>query len=244
MNYCQLNPILNFEINVKLCNFIKLDKKQKSKCKMIKSNFRDWTLDKIDEAFGLQYVIELPSLNSLLSFKYETNTEEANYLNKIKNTYFRFGGESWNEAELENKIISPLFVYSEIDNSKFAYFLERPLLAVIGDYELSGRVDGMIATGFRNPKLPYFCMNEYKKAKDPNGDPQGQALIAMLVTQHLNDNKNPIFGCYIVGRQWVFIALEDKKYTFSKAYTVDDEEIFDIYRILKSLKWHIEEMIK
>ena len=130
-----------------------------------------------------------------------------------------------------------------MDNQKFAYFLERPLSATIGDYELSGRVDGMIATGFRNPKLPYFCMNEYKKAKDPNGDPQGQALIAMLVTQQLNDNKHPVYGCYIVGRQWVFMALEGKEYAFSKSFTVDDDEIFDIYRILKSLKWHIEQQI-
>jgi hypothetical protein len=216
----------------------------KQKYQMIKSDFREWTLDKIDEVFGLEYVIELPSLNQLLSFEYDANTEEANYLNKIKNTYFRFGGESWNEVELENKIISPLFVYAEMDNQKFAYFLERPLFATIGDYELSGRVDGMIATGFRNPKQPYFCMNEYKKAKDPDGDPQGQALIAMLVAQHLNNNKQtPIYGCYVVGRQWIFMALEGKKYTFSKSFTVDDDEIFDIYRILKSLKWHIEQQI-
>ena len=55
--------------------------------------------------------------------------------------------------------------------------MERDLAATIDNYELSGRVDGMIATGFRNPRMPYFCLNEYKKGTDPNGDPRGQALI-------------------------------------------------------------------
>lgn len=211
---------------------------------MIESNFREWTLDKIDEAFGTKQVYELPSLDALLAYKYEANQVEADYLNKIRNIYFRYGGESWNETELENKVISPLFVYADMNNEDFGYFLERNLAATIGEYNLSGRVDGMIATGFRSPKQPYFCMNEYKKAKDPNGEPEGQALIAMLVTQHLNNNQKPIYGCYIVGRQWVFMALEEKKYAFSKSFTVDDDEIFDIYRILKSLKWHIEQRIK
>jgi hypothetical protein len=39
------------------------------------------------------------------------------------------------------------------------------------------------------------------------------------------------------------MALEGKKYAFSKSFTVDDDEIFDIYRILKSLKSHIEQQI-
>lgn len=211
---------------------------------MIESDFREWTLDKIDEAFGLLFVDSLPSLTDLVSFEYHATETEQVFLNKLSYKYRALGGENWNEAELENKIISPLIVYSDIENKDFSYFLERDLKATIGDYQLSGRVDGMIATGFRNPKLPFFCISEYKKAQDPNGDPQGQALIAMLVTQHLNNNKNPVYGCYIVGRQWVFIALEGKKYTFSKSYTVDDDEIFDIYQILKSLKWHIEQMMK
>jgi hypothetical protein len=110
----------------------------------------------------------------------------------------------------------------------------------IDDYELSGKVDGMIATGFRNPKKPYFCMNEYKRATDPNGDPKGQALIAMLVAQKLNENKQPIFGCFIVGRHWCFMALVDKQYAISNSFACDDDEIYDIYRILRSLRLQIE----
>ena len=210
---------------------------------MIKSDFKEWTLDGIDEAFRMEQVAKLPSLEALLAFEYQANDFEERYLKIIRDSYF-LGGEDWNEAELENKIISPIFVFSGISSKEFSYFLERNLETTINEYELSGRVDGMIASGFRNPKMPYFCMNEYKKETDPNGDPKGQALIAMLTAQKLNDDEYPIFGCYIVGRMWVFMALEGKKYALSEAFTVDNNDIFEIYRILKSLKFHIEQRIK
>ena len=209
----------------------------------MKSNFREWTLDKIDDAFGLRQVRKLAELDSLLAFEYEINDYERQYLTDLSDSYY-LGGDSWNEVELENKIISPLFVFSKISNEQFSYFLERDLALTIGDYDLSGRVDGMIATGFRNPKKPYFCMNEYKRATDPDGDPQGQAMIAMLVAQQLNGAEKPIYGCYIVGKQWVFMALVGKIYAMSKSFACDDNnDIFDIFRILKSLRLHIEKLI-
>jgi hypothetical protein len=210
---------------------------------MIKSNFREWTLDKIDEAFGTKQVRSLPLLTEWMSYPYELNDFEIQYLTRLREVYF-LGGDSWNEAELENKIISPLIVFSQIDNEEFAYFLERNLAATIGEYELSGKVDGMVATGFRNPKKPFFCMNEYKRATDPDGDPQGQALIAMLAAQALNGDKKPIFGCFIVGKVWQFMVLVGKQYSLSTSFTIDDDEIFDLYRILRGLRVQVEKLIK
>jgi hypothetical protein len=104
----------------------------------MKSNFREWTLDAIDEAFGLEQVRTLPILDDLLAYPYQLDDYERRLLSELRETYF-LGGDSWNEAELLNKIISPLFVFSKIDNKKFVYFLERELAVTIGDYELSGR---------------------------------------------------------------------------------------------------------
>ena len=86
-------------------------------------------------------------------------------------------------------------------------------------------------------------MNEYKRATDPYGDPQGQALIAMFVAQQLNSAEKPIYGSFIVGKQWHFMALVGKNYAMSKSFACDDDEIFDIFRILRSLRWHIEKII-
>jgi hypothetical protein len=122
----------------------------------MKSNFREWTLDKIEEVFEIQQVDNLFILDELLAFEYQINEYEKNYLNVLSHNYVSYGGDDWNEVELENKFISPLIVFSGIDNKKFAYFLERELSHTIGEYELSGKVDGMIATGYRNPKKPYF----------------------------------------------------------------------------------------
>lgn len=210
---------------------------------MIKSNFREWTLDKIDDAFGLRQVRRLPILEELLAYKYEADDYERRYLSSLSENYLSLGGDSWNEAELENKMISPVIVFSEIANQKYSYFLERDLSMTVEDFDLSGRVDGMIATGFRNPKTPFFCMSEYKRQTDPDGDPQGQSLIAMLVAQQLNGNQKPIFGSYVIGRNWCFMALVGKEYAISKDFSCVDDEIFDILRILKSLGKQIDKLI-
>ncbi len=209
---------------------------------MQKSNFSDWTLDKIDEAFGTIQMNNSNALTHWLSYKYEQNEHEQKNLLHFQSKLL-LGGDEWNEVELENKFISPIFMFADFDNDKFAYFLEREMKADIGDYELVGRVDGMIATGFRNPKKPFFCLSEYKKQTDPGGDPKGQCLIAMMAAQAKNENDNPIYGCYVIGKFWRFILLEGKNYSLSKFYKADDEDIFDIFRILKGLKANIEALV-
>lgn len=210
---------------------------------MQKSNFKEWTLDKIEDTFGLKQVRRLAILEELLAHEYQADAYETRYLSHLSENYVALGGDDWNEVELENKFISPLIVFSDIANEKYSYFLERELSVIINDYELIGKVDGMIATGFRNPKVPYFCLNEYKRQTDPNGDPRGQALIAMLVAQHLNEDKKPIFGSYIIGRDWYFMALVGSEYAISKDFSCVANEIFDIYRILKGLRVQIEKII-
>ena len=215
---------------------------------MQKSTFREWTLDSLDATFGLVQVESLPILDELLAYQYQLDDFENRYLTILRKDYVTFGGDDWNEVELENKMISPLIVFSGIQNKIFSYFLERELSITIDDFELSGKVDGMFATGFRNPKVPYFCLSEYKRGTDPNGDPKGQALVAMLVAQKLNENTNqkadrPIFGSYIIGRNWYFMALVGKKYAISSDYSCANDEIFDIFRIMKSLRVQIEKLV-
>ena len=210
---------------------------------MQKSNFRDWKLEDVERTFDLIQVTELPVLQDLISYQYHQNIYEEYNLKMLQNNYIEHGGDDWNEIELENKIISPVIVASGIDNKRFAYFLERELTTIIDDYDLSGKVDGMIATGFRSPHSPYFCLNEYKRGTDPYGDPRGQALIAMLVAQKLNDNQKPIYGSYIIGRNWYFMALVGKEFAISEDYSCVNDELFDIFRILKSLRVQIEKLL-
>lgn len=172
----------------------------------------------------------------MLSQNQEVSDIDTQVLYKLQKPLIKAGRE-WNEAELESKFITLVIMQSEIDDGEnIGYFLERHLKGTVGNYELKGIVDGMIATGFREPDIPFFCMQEFKKSMDNPGRPDAQALAAMLVTREINNNKKPIYGMYIVGLTWNFMVLDDIQYCISKDYKSDDDEVFDIFRMLKALK--------
>jgi hypothetical protein len=208
---------------------------------MQKSSFDEWNQKLIENTFDLVEVDELPFLKNLISYKFEPNKFEENYLKSLQNNYLEFGGDDWNDREVMGKMISPIIVSSEIQNKRFSYFLEREISADVDRFQLFGKLDGMIATGFSSPQLPYFCLHKSKSDEDS----KGQVLIAMLVAQKLNDNKKPIpiYGSYIIGRNWYFMVLEGNKYAISNDYSCVDDEIFDIFRILKSLRVQIEKLL-
>lgn len=202
-------------------------------------SFKDCTLDQLDDLFGLAQIedkdCKLLERWLALANQMDVSDFEEKSILKLQKP-LKWGGTSWNEFELESKFISPLIMEVEFDDRQISYFLERYFKATIGGYELSGTVDGVIATGFRNPKIPFFCMSEYKKSMDNAGRADAQALAAMLVAREMNENDKPIYGLYIVGLIWHFMVLEDNQYCISKGYKSEDEEVFTIFKLLKALK--------
>ena len=106
-----------------------------------------------------------------------------------------------------------MFSYIDFtERYRFNLFAQRTISATIQGITLGGRTDEIIASGYRDPKTPFFAINEYKKETDPDGDPAGQALAAMLVGQELNRQEGvelPLYGCYIVGGLWRFVNLRN-----------------------------------
>lgn len=203
------------------------------------ANFKDWTLTKLENEFGLIQIFEKESALlkkwQTLAATFQISDHENQVLSDLQEP-LQWGGKGWNEFELENKFISPVIMTAKFDDRTIGYFLERYLKGVVGEYELSGIVDGMIATGYRDPKKPFFCMKEYKRSVDNEGNPDAQALAAMLVVQEMNGNTKPIYGLYVVSTLWNFMVLQGKEYAISSDYKTDDEELFDIFRMLKALK--------
>lgn len=199
------------------------------------ATFKEWTLTSLDKALGLKQIWQSDLLSEWENNDVEIEDSDKAILLKLQKSLVR-GGRAWNEVELENKFISPVIMTADIDDEQIGYFLERPLSGVVGDYELSGIVDGMIATGFREPELPLFCLHEYKRSVENQGSPEAQVLAAMLVAREKNDNKLPVYGLFVVGLAWNFIVLKDNQYCISKSYNADDEEIFVIFKMLKTLK--------
>ncbi len=199
------------------------------------ATFKEWTLTALDKALGLKQIWQSDLLSQWENSTVDIEASDKAILLKLQKSLIR-GGRAWNEVELENKFISPVIMTADIDDEQIGYFLERPLSGVVGDYELSGIVDGMIATGFREPDIPLFCMHEYKRSIENQGSPDAQALAAMLVAREMNNNDKPIYGLYVVGLIWNFMVLNDNEYCISKDYKSDNEEVFLIFKMLKALK--------
>ncbi len=205
-------------------------------------NFKNCTLALLDETFDLEQTDDNQTLQTWIDGHAEISDVEQQVLAMLGKT-LRDHVHDWNEMELIQHFIGPVFSLVNFSTRKFGLFAEREFGAVVEGVEMSGRPDGMIASGFRLPKKPYFCFQEYKKETDPAGDPAGQALAAMLVAQEINEHQHPVYGCYIRGQLWFFMVLEGKNYGISVPYAASRDDIFDIFRILKVLKQMVTEFV-
>lgn len=196
----------------------------------------DMTQQKMYKIFGLREVFQMDLLDSWVSQENILSEQEKNvalfYQDRLLHNI-----NSWNEHELSMGFIGPIL---HIINFQILYklnlFAQRIISEQIGEYELIGKPDGMLASGYYEPETPYFAFQEYKRDLNNSGDPIGQNLAAMLVGQVKNGGNEPIYGCYVVGRLWYFMILKDKEFVISKSFSADDEDIFEIVKILKTLR--------
>ncbi|MCU0470552.1 MAG: hypothetical protein MUF58_18330 [Arcicella sp.] len=200
------------------------------------------TIPNLEKIFDLKLVDENESLSAwinqsqiLSSFQQEALLF---YRKELRANFF-----NWNEQELSMHFIGPMLSLVDFTGENFNAYANRSIKATIGDIELNGVPDGMIAKGRREPEIPYFCFQEYKKEIDPNGHPAAQALGAMLIGQALNENKNPVYGCYVIGKYWTFMILEGKNYALSQGYDATSDEVLTIFQILLSLKNVVKELV-
>jgi hypothetical protein len=190
----------------------------------------------MDKAFKMRQIKDIPPLIEWLNTPNEISDFEREVLVFYQNG-LNFNVYSWNEVELTKHFIGPIFSMVKFSSYEFNHFSQREVSGQVDNYFLSGKPDGMVASGRREPEQPYFAFQEYKKELDPNGDPVGQALAAMLVGQAMEDEPKVMYGCYVVGSIWKFIVLDvDKTYSLSNGYEALNDDIFDIFRILKNLK--------
>ena len=154
-------------------------------------------------------------------------------------------GDQWNEEELKMKFIAFLFFISEMEEKgKIQAFYERPLSATLNGHKIQLKTDCMVATplGKNTPREPYFFLQErnaarFKKGRGDKFDPEAQMLAAMIIAQHLNQDKHPIYGTFIVGKNWVFTTLNGQEYCRSRQFDASEkDELLQIVFILRNLK--------
>lgn len=204
--------------------------------------FGSFTFEELYEVFNLKRDDTIPLLSEWLNSVPHPSDFQTQSLNRLSKQLFK-QILLWNEDELKMFFIGTLIELAELQTDDFKPFTQRTMTAVVEGLEVTGRVDFMIAKGLRTAKPPYFCIHEYKQEVDDKGDPLGQLLIAMLAAQTLNEQKHPILGAYIIGRNWFFVVLEGKKYAISKEYDAADEDIFSIFAILQKSKEIIQRYV-
>jgi hypothetical protein len=149
----------------------------------------------------------------------------------------------WNEESLKMNFIAFVLKLGHLEETKrYKTYYEGLLEATVDEHFLKVRTDMMIASGLLDmPKQPYFYFQEYKKLKDPRGDVSAQLLEAFLISQELNKNNKPLYGCTVLGREWEFYIMENKTYCISKAYNcTDNEDLMQIIAILRKFKEILE----
>ncbi len=177
-------------------------------------------------------------LNEWMSAKYELNAFENQILDDLSKD-IKISGEYMNEEELKTRMVGLIFYAAKIDMpNKIRVFYERPLSATIENHHLHVITDCMVATPVRSsPRLPYFFLQEFKKAKGEKRDPEAQMLSAMLIAQKINDDGKPIYGAYMIGTCFHFTTLIGKDYCISEKYdSVYKDHLFQIVFILRKLK--------
>ncbi|MEM6299212.1 MAG: hypothetical protein AAF740_11055, partial [Bacteroidota bacterium] len=97
--------------------------------------------------------------------------------------------------------------------------------------------------GRQKPIKPYFFIHEYKQERKGTADPKGQLLAELLAAQENNTHQFPMYGCYVVGRNWFFMILNGKEYAVSDAFISSQKDIYQIIAILRQIKIYIEEWL-
>ena len=154
--------------------------------------------------------------------------------------------DGWREEELKMNFIAFVLKLGHFNsNEKVSGYYGRIISADIDGQFLKVKTDFMLAKGILDmPEKPYFHFQEYKKQKDPYGDPTAQLIEAMLIAQELNQNKKPIYGAYIIGKFWDFVVLQGREYCISKSYDcTEKEDLLQIIGILRKFKQILNEKL-
>ncbi len=196
--------------------------------------FESWTYEEVEDTFGIEFRPSSPFFENWLKAENTRATPAIQQqLEELRQELFE-EVDNWNEDELKLFFIGPLINLVHFKTPNFKPFTQRTLSVMQNDVlEASGKIDFLLARGKLTPKMPFFCLHEYKQENRRDNDPLGQLLIAMVAAQIENKDEKPLYGCYVSGRNWFFVVLDDKKYAVSSAYDATDEvKIAQILAIL------------
>ncbi len=207
----------------------------------------------IIDSFGLEKTkMTAPSLVEWLDASVVLNDSEHAVFSRIRAEATEMI-EGWNEEDLKMNFIAFVIDLANLKSNKlFRTYYEKTVEATVDGVYLKTKTDFMIAKGILDlVKIPYFHFQvggtpQYKKEKDPNGDPTAQLLEAFLIAQEKNKSLNrthekPLYGVCVVGRLWYFVTMEGKNYCVSKSYdSTEEDDLLLIIAVLRKFRYILE----
>ncbi len=207
----------------------------------------------MEKTFGIIRLDTLPILEHFTTLHLSDNHAERATIEKYrKEAAWRI--EGWNEDEYKFLFISPFMKLLDLnDNGIYTIFAQRPISVAYdnGTKTTTGKVELMFALGRQIPKEPRFFfapittengVPRFRGDRRGANDSLGQLLIAMVAAREVNKDDNPIYGIYINGRNWFFVAFTGKDYATSLAYDITSNDIFDLFAILEYLRGEMDKM--
>jgi len=125
---------------------------------MKKMDFRECTRAKLEDVFGLRKSLASPVLDHWLQAELSLSEHEKVVL-KAFQAGLLLNIEAWNEYELSMNFIGPVLSMANLaELYRFKLFSQRTIGATVSgldeEIELGGMPDGIVATGFWEPKIP------------------------------------------------------------------------------------------
>ena len=199
--------------------------------------FEDWTLQSLEDTFGLSDDRRHPPMAEWLAVDQPTAPRACEELEQLRQALHRHA-RGWNEGELKQFFIGPLMQLVNFDGAQYGAYAARHLKAVLDGYEISGAVDGVIARGRYEAVSPYFCLHDFNSESDHGRDPAAKVLSAMLTARIINNRPQTVYGCYVIGRFWFFLTLDatEPRYTISRSFDASTEDVLTIFAVLDKLK--------
>ena len=214
--------------------------------------FSDWQAEEVEKTFGITRLETLPILEYFSTLRLANEHPERFTIEKYrKDAAWRI--EGWNEDEYKFLFISPFMRLVDFTSKVYGVFTQRPMSVQYdnGTKTTNGKVEWMLARGRQIPEEPRFFFapitteNGFPRFRGDGrraDDPLGQLLIAMVAAYQINKDEKPIYGVYVNGRNWFFVAFTGTTYAVSNTYGITTNGIFDLFAILEHLYSEMDKM--
>lgn len=160
----------------------------------------------VEEVVALRHERSQPAVWEALA-RGEVGERERLAVSLILDKLANYKSHRSNEATLWARAIYPLLALAE--RGEIRAFSQVSLAATVGDVELRGDTDGVLARNVEEEAgQPYLVVVEAKRgvaATDPMGQLFGALICGARLSEQDGQPASEIFGCYTIADVWTFL---------------------------------------